>query len=398
VARPTKPIIGVVRDKDTKKPLAGITVRSFKLANDGFFDSNIVQTTTDAQGHYRLTGMPKGEGNAIVAIPGTDHPYVVTKEDAPDTPGLDPVTVDIELKRGIWIEGQITDKVTGKPVKALVEYYSMYKNPNLQRDYPGFIATIPFNFIPTKEDGSYRVVGLPGPGLVGVNCHFGHYLRAPDRQDEYGVKESTLNTAPYAIVIPSNFCAVARINPDNGVDSVKQDVTLDPGWTFKVTLLGPDGGPLKGVRTFVTGDWNDSEKKTFTVRAFNPRRPHDVFFQHLEMGLVGIAQPPEKNGDAITVQMKPGALVTGRLVDAAGRPRSDIELELAFRRKGERDYSPFSPEHVQTDQEGRFRLGALLPKYDYKLSDGKGELLISGGLDFGKTTDLGDVKLKPTGD
>src|SRR5262249_4894908 len=32
VAAPTKPIIGMVRDKDTKKPLAGVTIHSFKMA------------------------------------------------------------------------------------------------------------------------------------------------------------------------------------------------------------------------------------------------------------------------------------------------------------------------------------------------------------------------------
>ena len=39
VAAPTKPIVGVVRDKDTKKPLAGITIQSYMLANDPVPDS-----------------------------------------------------------------------------------------------------------------------------------------------------------------------------------------------------------------------------------------------------------------------------------------------------------------------------------------------------------------------
>src|SRR5262249_20883836 len=69
VAAPTKPMIGVVRDKDTKKPLAGVTVRSLALtigpSHRGAFD--LVRTTTDAQGRYRLTGMPKREGNLIAA-------------------------------------------------------------------------------------------------------------------------------------------------------------------------------------------------------------------------------------------------------------------------------------------------------------------------------------------
>jgi len=55
--------------------------------------------------------MPKGKGNKIIAIPSHDVPYVVSAKDAPDSPGLDPVTVDVELRRGVWIEGKISDKV-----------------------------------------------------------------------------------------------------------------------------------------------------------------------------------------------------------------------------------------------------------------------------------------------
>src|SRR5205085_2060467 len=144
---------------------------------------DLVQTTTDAQGCYRLAGMPTREGNAIVAIPHSDLPYVVINKEVPDSPGLDPVTVDIELDRGVWIEGKITDKVTGEPVQGVVEYFSLYSNPNL-KDYPGFDGTILMGELTVrpKEDGSYRIVGLPGPGLVGVlhgTRHMNdHYLRA----------------------------------------------------------------------------------------------------------------------------------------------------------------------------------------------------------------------------
>src|SRR5262249_22728002 len=119
VAAPNKPVVGVVRDRDTKKPLAGITVGSYTRAigpgiREGF---DLVRTTTDAEGRYRLVGMPKGEGYTVVALPQQDRPYVPIHKDVPDSPGLAPVTVDLELKRGVWIEGKITDKVTGKPLK-----------------------------------------------------------------------------------------------------------------------------------------------------------------------------------------------------------------------------------------------------------------------------------------
>ena len=130
VAAPTRPVVGVVRDRDTRKPLAGVTVESNKLANDPVPGRNIVQTTTDAEGRYRLIGLPKGEGNKIRLVPRDDQPYLSVHALVPDSPDLDPVTVDFELKRGIWIEGKLTDKVTGKPVPdGYVEYFALAGNP-----------------------------------------------------------------------------------------------------------------------------------------------------------------------------------------------------------------------------------------------------------------------------
>src|SRR4029077_19058703 len=151
VAAPTKPIIGVVRDKDTRKPLAGVTVRGYaRDIKPGHLDSrglDRMQTTSDAQGRYRLVGMPKGEGYKIIAIPSDDQPYLVCPMNVPDSPGLEAATVDFELKRGVWIEGKITDKLTGKPVKASVEYFSLYSNPHL-RDYEGFDSAMVFRIVP----------------------------------------------------------------------------------------------------------------------------------------------------------------------------------------------------------------------------------------------------------
>ena len=50
------------------------------------------------------------------------------------------VSKRMELRRGVWIEGKLTDKVTGKPLKGYVEYFALHSNPNL-RDYPGFDGT-----------------------------------------------------------------------------------------------------------------------------------------------------------------------------------------------------------------------------------------------------------------
>ena len=400
-AAPTRPIVGVVRDKDTQKPLAGATIRSLALmiGPGSYLGFDLVRTTTDAQGRYRLTGMPKRVGNQIVVIPNRDQPYVPTHKDIPDSPGLDPVTADIELKRGVWITGTIRDKLTGQPLRGTVLYFALSSNPNL-RDFPGFDGTFPFveDGVRTNEDGSYRVVGLPGPGLVAAYPPKSHYLRAHERADEYGTKEDSLNTAPYALSFTSNYSALARINPTREADLVNRDVTLDPGWRIKGVVLGPDGQPLAGARSFDLHSrsyWERDRMKTAEFTGwFNPRRPRDVLFQLLEKGLVGVAQPPKENGGFVTVRLEPGALVTGRLVGTEGRPRAGAELEVSFRPKARESWIDYSPKRITTDHEGRFRIEALLAGYEFRLSDGKRELPFGGGLRSGQTNDLGDVRLK----
>jgi RNA polymerase sigma factor (sigma-70 family) len=403
VAAPCQPIVGVVRDRDTKKPLAGVTVRSYALvigrSKNRILDT-VVLAKTDAEGRYRLTGMPKGKGYSVAAIPGSDLPYLPVHADVPDGTGLDPVTVDIELRRGVWIEGKLTDKVTGKPLKGAVEYFSLYSNPN-RSDYPGFDGTVLMGhlFVPAKEDGSYRVVGLPGPGLIGVYYQRGSYLRVDERDDEFGTKEKSLETSPYHISFTSNYNALAKVDPAKGADSVKRDITLDPGWTFTGTVLGRDGKPLTGALCLDLNSqhwWNREPMKTAEFAGwFKPQRPYDILFLHAKKGLVGVGRPPKENGGTVTVRMEPGAAVTGRLVDADGRPRAGVELELNFLPKGWGSWWDYPAEHIRTDRSGRFQIEGLVTGQNYRLSDDWGELLFGEGLASGNTKDLGDVHMGP---
>jgi hypothetical protein len=404
-AAPTKPIVGVVRDKDTSKPLAGFTVRSHKLAHNPIHGIDYITTKTNADGSYHLTGMPKGKDNKILLVPPDDQPYVTVHAVVPDTNALDPVRVDFTLKRGVWIEGKISNKVTGKPVGRYVQltYFSMDSNPNL-RDYPGF-ASVHFGPPPSpdrvKMDGSYRIVGLPGPGLLAVQ-YSDHYLLASERDDAEGSKEPFLATAPFAVSAIS-YNALTPVSPPRGAESCKRDITLAPGLTYKGTVLGPDGKPLSGALGFGMSGWSGWDRhemkgSEFTLRGFNPRRPRDVLFQHPEKGLVGIAHPPKAKGESITVRMQPGAMVTGRLQDADGQPRSGVELELSFRPKKGISWYQFFPKRIQTDREGRFRVAALLPGYEFSLSDDKGYLHFGSDLRSGQTKNLGDVRMKQAGE
>ena len=76
----------------------------------------------------------------------------------------------------------------------------------------------------------------------------------------------------------------------------------------------------------------------------------------------------------------PAAAVTGRLVDADGKPRAGVELETRFRRKGGSYWAEFSEEPVKTDREGRFHIEALIPGHEYQLRDEKASVQFGDGL------------------
>ncbi|MEM9656790.1 MAG: M56 family metallopeptidase, partial [Planctomycetota bacterium] len=136
VAAPTQPIEGVVRDAETGQPLAGVAVESYRMAPRGLSGARLIRTDSDDQGRFRLVGMPKGPGKQIIAVPGDDLPYLMREFDVPEQPGIEPVEMELELHRGVWISGQVTDKATGEPVgnprSSFAYYYAYRSNPYAQ--------------------------------------------------------------------------------------------------------------------------------------------------------------------------------------------------------------------------------------------------------------------------
>ena len=114
---PLAPLVGVVRDKDTGKPMAGVTVQGQHLAGMHIqgWPNAFVRTTTDAEGRYRLTGLPLGQ-NELMAVPTDAEPYLVSSREVEITPNQETATLDFELKKGLWCTGRITDTQTGQGV------------------------------------------------------------------------------------------------------------------------------------------------------------------------------------------------------------------------------------------------------------------------------------------
>jgi RNA polymerase sigma factor (sigma-70 family) len=412
IAAPTKLIVGTVRDKNTGKPLAGIVVRS-ERSTGRWIDS----ATTDEQGHYRIVGNPKQRAYAVIA---EGRPYFAgTKRNLADTPGLEPLVVNFELDRGIEITGRVFNKATGEPIDAEVTYRALADNSYLKK-----VSDLDQGFRSDgrsrtkEEDGSFFVIGLPGPGYLTVLAYQDDYRKPVLPADWEKV-------TPYFNVVPQLAHAWTRINPsEKDPKSMHYEIALEPAKPIPGQVLDPDGKPLDGY--FVAGltgspitlssELSLHEEPTFQVRGFDPDRPRTLLFIQPEKKLGKVWIVRENPRQPLQIRLEPLGAVAGRVLDAEGRPRTGLQVRVEFSPKDDHllrrtlflfksglRFHHLEPK-VKTDAGGTFRLDGLVPGLKYTLlageDDGKSGMRIvvrheDLTVESGKTKDLGGLKSKP---
>ncbi|HEX5269030.1 MAG TPA: carboxypeptidase-like regulatory domain-containing protein, partial [Gemmataceae bacterium] len=107
---------------------------------------------------------------------------------------------------------------------------------------------------------------------------------------------------------------------------------------------------------------------------------------------------PDERGP-VTVTLDPAASVSGKLVDAGGRPLAHLSITVTFRRSKDEPLEMHSRD-LRTDAEGKFRIDGLLPGMSYSADvhppDTNYHQSLFEGLTLkaGESKDLGTVKPK----
>ena len=168
VAGPGLEIVGTVRDKDTGKPLAGITVQTTMPFGNPF---RFFKTTTDAGAITGSRGCPEDTSSARArsSWPArrTGRPTCRRSSTSATHPGPASVRKDFALKRGAWARGRVIDRSTGKPVPAELNYFILEDNPHL-KDYPGYGTLRFLRPFHTDENGEFQIAVIPGRGILGA--------------------------------------------------------------------------------------------------------------------------------------------------------------------------------------------------------------------------------------
>jgi len=403
-AAPSRLIEGVAYDAGTRAPLAGVGVESYKLVGYPMSNHRVLKTTTDARGRFRLIGMPKGAGNKLLVVPNDDQPYFMRLVDVPNPAGLAPAKVEIELHRGLWITGRVTDKNTGEPAHSRLHYLPLRSNKYAQAipefSDSGNVDGDQLRY-QTRPDGTFRLVGLPGPAIVGAESVLKAYrsgvgadeIDVPKYRDtqHFDTYRNPLNPSPKWPNV------MKHIAPAPEADLVAVDFELDPGLTVRVQTIDSEGQPISGVSVHgrsTRGSRDVIDEATFDAINFGPGEQRTIVLHHKQRNLGWVARLQATDAErAVTIQLQPCATVTGRLLHADSAPYTGVNVQANVRPA--ESFGKRLP-GVTTDSEGRFRY-TLVPGCKYWLSaEGQGIRLngtIENALDIkpGETRDLGEL-------
>jgi RNA polymerase sigma factor (sigma-70 family) len=408
---PTKPVEGIVRDKDNGRPIAGLTLRAGVYEARRLSTDPGIEATTDAQGHYRLTGLPKAPAYRLVVEQAEGKPYHKISFRVPaDSPAFEPVTFDVALQRGILIRGRVTDKATGQPVSGYIHAFYFRDNPAI-KDYPGYDAPNSLAYVPIKDDGRYEAVGLPGRNIIACRSTDLRRYRGTVGTETipgYNRQYRTFDTLPMNCH-DDNYHLLTEIDVDPKAESATLDLQLDPGRSLTVNAVDPEGKPVGGTKVkgitdlFSNALEYEQESPTIEIHALDPSKPRRVIVTHAGRKLIGTAYLKGDEAGPMNIQLQPWGTITGRVVADDGQPLKGLDIHSLggiFPKRP--DVQGILPDDVRVGSDGRFRAERLVPglKYGASASDRmrlNGELFRDVTVAPGEVKDLGDRKIIPRG-
>lgn len=432
---PGRTVAGLVRDASTGAPLPGAWI-SAGLDAIRALETGSHPQTTDPGGHFTLSGLdPDRKDLDVLAVPAPGQPcFLATARIAASGDTL------VDCPRGIPFRLTLRNQA-GEPVEAVVTYSAIQPNPFFhERLQPILVqAGSPLSRAARQPDGSYLGVALPGPGVVLAELPRGAGGRparvdpkaffAPGKTDwtpqdqitAYGTVD-TLSVCSFyggGWIGQDDYAAIVLVNPAEDSGRLELEATVVPDQPRQVTLLDPEGRPVVGVESsgLTYHPWDREPRlraATVPITGLHPDRARRITFVKPDRKLIG-ALLARGDGDApYTVRLQPWATVTGRIVDAQGRPlgvegpqgKSQPKATLStgtVRESAARDDpgAGIIPD-TSTDDHGRFRVERLVPGLGYTaeiyLDNGR-----SGGRAFeglklapGEVRDLGDIRIRPT--
>ena len=405
-----KPIRGRVTEQGTGKPRAGVHV-ILSRRERGDLIVLPVGGWTDKDGNYEIRGARKAGGYMVEVKSDSATGYMACQGSSDDTPGYDPITINLEVKKGVIITGRMFDKGTGKPVVGFAMAGVLADNPFV-KEFPTFDSAHSFRMHETDKEGRFRVVVIPGPVILmgGPNTweEMKKYKRpVPDpKYPKYFAKNIPDHIAYYtaggAISLGQGcFAKVLEIKAD--AKEIEYDIALEPANNVTVAVRDADGKPVKGALVAGQGELFRSGVVTCDADAcpvyyLEPAKPRLVVFHEPKRKLIGASSLKGDEKDPVVKLGTPGS-AKGRILDGDGQPVAGVGIEVRYTAPAAREMhvAIHKETRVVTGKDGAFTLEGLIPGAEFELwqKQGSQAKLLPGAahrVEPGVQLDLGELK------
>lgn len=407
IAPPGVTVQGVVRDIDTKKPLADVWVSVAHIYGETMSQSGLFRTQTDSKGRYSIEGLPvvpqnrkdNGQLNAIEIRPA-GIPYLETDFNVPVGDEDGPIEFNPELRKTVMAHGRLTNKQTGEPIANARLFYTPYTLNEHCKKYARYSDSI-FAIVTnhsryrSDKDGYFKLPVIPGRGVLAAE------VDNPALIDGYGSKgikafeKTEDNRLDYTVLsdfISPRFCkSLLEINVPNNVTKHEVTMHVDSGLSLVAKFVDANNQPLTELENIELRGIRKQQNSEGQIELIGLEAggTHPVTIQDRTAGLARVLTvTPKADQKKLTIQLLPFGQMTGRIVDPEGRPVAGANIEA----RGADSTSALR--QVHTDAEGKFTypmpVGA---KYSVQVRIGK-DLRRLPPVDLTETSkqiDLGDL-------
>ncbi|MGH7137611.1 MAG: carboxypeptidase-like regulatory domain-containing protein, partial [Pirellulales bacterium] len=371
-------IRGKVFTGPDQTPVSGAVVESY-----GRGQGQILSARTDEQGRYELHGSPRNRQYPLSVRRSTGSDFLPRTVTLATAPGQTAIDLDLELKRGIVVEGRVFDQETGHGLKGGVRFVPLPGNDFAKK--PGFDGPL-HNRVSenTDEEGRFRLLVIPGPGVLLGSAYRGEVQVGGHKIQPY--RQATFSEADCKRVMPTEDADDRHFTAaDNSVEFLGShnaarfldlppdaapfhcDLSVDRGKTVEVSLEDEEGRPVHDA--FVSGladCWRFTYRiaePTCIIYALGADRPRRVCILHPERRLAASLTLTGDEAGPVKVRLGAAAIITGRALESNGEPIADAVVQINYARLSAREIDRFVElEHpaVKTDAEGRFQVDNIV--------------------------------------
>jgi hypothetical protein len=420
VAESSLSIEGTVFTGESRTPVAGANV--FALTG---YDAG-ANAKSDAQGKFRLQGLPRGRELLVTIRPAGDETDLLKRTipvSAP--PGATTVSVDVELRRGVVLTGRVVDPSTGAGVQSGIRIVPL--PGNFYVDQPGYDGyQRDHTMSSTDADGRFRIVAVPGPIVLMAQADARSVTIAgepacPFRQAAFDEADRAhvpvteegagryFRTATNSIEMLGTENAVRYLDLPPDSPPVETELRVDRGKTVEVQFVDEQGAPVRDVISAgLTDHWPITyqlHEPRCTVYALGAERPRTVLFLQRDRQLAGSLTLTGDEDSPATVTLAAAGRIKSRATDESGAPLSGLRVILNFAGGTASELQRFlqlDQPVVLTDDDGRFEVPSVVPAQkfaiDFQRDDGayfRAQLSDEQKqLDRGGEHDYGDVVVR----